>query len=60
MADKTDIENLIESLVDKRDDLHCEIVRFSEYGKFPSTDDFNQINKMSLELSHIEYILNLI
>ena len=60
MADKTDIENLIESLIDKRDNLHCKIVSFSEYGRFPSVDDFNEINKISLELSHVEYILNLI
>jgi len=60
MADKTDIEHLIESLEQKRDDLQCAIVGFSEYGRFPSAEHFEQINKMSLELSHIEYILKLI
>ena len=60
MADKTDIEHLIESLEDKRDALQCEIVAFSEYGRFPGAKHFNEIAEKSLELSHIEYALNLI
>jgi len=60
MADQTDIERLIESLKERISDCQCKIVSFSDYGRFPSKEGFAEILKISLEISHIEYALNLI
>lgn len=53
----TDVEYLIDTLVTKRDELQCAIVNFSEYGRFPSNDDFDKICKLSLELKSVGYML---
>lgn len=57
---QSEAEYLKGKLVNKRDDLQCEIVAFSEYGRFPSTDDFKKIGSISVELAKIEHTLEMI
>ena len=57
---QNEAEYLKGKLTSKRHSLQCEIVRFSECGRFPTSEDFEKIGVLSVELAQVEYSIKMI